>query len=192
MIDHPKNVSRAETVDHPESLAPPEPPNDASVAAMWREVLALFGEAPETTRRPLDAWHFSDNRADADALVELVLAGRKRATAPSQPFFLLSGTPQPEPGHLSVVTDGSGIARCVLRTTRVDVVPYHAVDAEFAAVEGEGDGSLAYWRSVHWPYYERELAPYGVAPRSDLPIVCERFEVVYPLEAAHRLGVRVP
>ena len=36
----------------------------------------------------------------------------------------------------------------------------HAVCAEvtedFAAAEGEGDGTLAYWRRVHWSYFGRE------------------------------------
>ena len=45
--------------------------------------------------------------------------------------------------------------------------------------EGEGDGSLAYWRKVHWEFFTRELSPFGRTPEKSMPVVCERFNVVY-------------
>ncbi|MDA8021051.1 MAG: ASCH domain-containing protein [Thermoanaerobaculia bacterium] len=147
---------------------------------MWRSYLQSIGETPESTDRAYQWWHFCDNQADADALVELVLQGKKRATAPSLWFFEESQEPVPKAGDLDVVTDWSATARCVTRSTRVDIVPYLEVGAEFAAVEGEGDGSLEYWRRVHWPYYRRELEPFGRRPEPDMPIICQRFEVVFP------------
>ena len=51
---------------------------------------------------------------------------------------------------------------------------------EFAAAEGEGDGSLAYWRDAHWAAFSREFAAAGRSPSPDMPVVCERFEVVFP------------
>lgn len=78
------------------------------------------------------------------------------------------------------------MARCVIRTTRVDIVPFGAVTAAHAAAEGEADGSLASWRELHWAYYHRELAGTPYAPTADMPVVCERFKVVYPLPVAER------
>jgi hypothetical protein len=37
----------------------------------------------------------------------------------------------------------------------VATVPFEEVSEEFAAIEGEGDGSLRYWREVHWTYFGR-------------------------------------
>lgn len=150
-----------------------------SVRDMWRRYLESIGETPESTERTYQSWHFCDNQADADELADLVLAGTKRATASSLWFFEEVGEAVPKPGDLDVVIDWSGIARCVIQTTRVDLVPYLEVSEEFAAVEGEGDGSLDYWRRVHWPYYQRELKPFGRRPEPDMPIVCQRFEVVF-------------
>lgn len=151
---------------------------------MWRAYRASRGEATDAPERPPAAWHFCDTEQDANACAQLVRAGRKRATAPSRWSFDARAEPLPRPGDLHVVTDWGGVAQCVIRTTRVDVVPFGEVTAAHAAAEGEGDGSLEFWRRVHWAYYRRELAGTPHAPAVDMPVVCERFEVVYPPPAA--------
>jgi uncharacterized protein YhfF len=147
------------------------------------EIWVAFVEArpdlagPET---PHSAWHFCDNQADADELAELVLAGRKRATAGALWSHEAEGEALPQPGDLSVVTDWSGAGRCVIRTTGVDVVAFDAVTEEFAVTEGEGDGSLAFWREAHRAAFGREFEGTGHTLQPDTPVVCERFEVVFP------------
>jgi uncharacterized protein YhfF len=86
----------------------------------------------------------------------------------------------PVVGEYSVILDGRGTGRCIIRTTSVEIVPFGEVDAEHARLEGEGDLSLEYWRASHWAYYTRELAAFGLTSEADMPIVCERFEVVHP------------
>ena len=52
--------------------------------------------------------------------------------------------------------DSAEKALCIIETVQVDVMPFEQVSAEFAAIEGEGDGSLAYWRQAHLEYFTRE------------------------------------
>ena len=85
----------------------------------------------------------------------------------------------PKPGALSVVTNWQGKPLCVIETKAVAIVPYEEVSEEFAATEGEGDGSLRYWREAHWAYFGRECTRIGRVPSMRMPIVCERFEVIY-------------
>jgi uncharacterized protein YhfF len=152
--------------------------------ATAEELWATFVEArpdlagPDT---PHEAWHFCDNQADADELVELVLAGRKRATAGALWSYEAEDEPLPQTGDFSVITDWSGTARCIVRTVAVEVVAFDAVGDEFAAAEGEGDGSLAFWREAHRAAFSRELEGSGRAPQPAMPVVCERFEVVFPV-----------
>ena len=87
--------------------------------------------------------------------------------------------PVPRPGDPSIVTDFAGNAVCVIETVRVDIVAFNEVSAEFAATEGEGDGSLAYWRRAHDEFFGRECRRLGRQPAHDMPLVCERFEVVF-------------
>lgn len=146
--------------------------------AMW----AAFLAARPDIAGPLDsyeAWHFCDNQADADELAALVLAGRKRATAGAAWAYEQEGEALPRPGDLHVVTDWGGTAKCVIRLTAVEVVPFDEVTEEFAAAEGEGDGSLAYWREAHRTAFARECERMGMQPALDMPVVCQRFEVVF-------------
>jgi uncharacterized protein YhfF len=108
-----------------------------------------------------------------------VLAGRKRATAGLVWSFEGASVPLPKVGDLSVVTNWGKTPLCVIETQRVDVVAFDEVSEEFAATEGEGDGSLQYWRQAHWAYFGRECQRIGRTPESKMPVVCERFEVVF-------------
>ncbi|MDO8879417.1 MAG: ASCH domain-containing protein [Coriobacteriia bacterium] len=148
-----------------------------SVEAMWSALAAARPDLVDE-QTAYSVWHFCDNESDADALVELVLAGRKRATAGLLWSYEAEGESLPRVGDLSVVTDWDGRARCVIRTTSVEVVPFHLVTPEFAATEGEGDGSLEYWRKAHRVAFERELAEAGITLGPEAPVVCECFEVV--------------
>ena len=151
-----------------------------SVEEMWAAFLtARPGLAPPGAT--YSSWHFCDNQPDADELADLVLAGRKGATASALWSYEAENEPLPQVGDLSVITDWTGLARCVIRTSLVEVVAFAAVGEEFAAVEGEGDGSLEYWREAHRAAFGRELAGSDRSPGPDMPVVCERFEVVFPL-----------
>ena len=151
--------------------------NSESVAAMWS---ALADARPDLVDEgtTYEAWHFCDNESDANELADLVLAGTKRATAGLLWSFEAEGEPLPVVGDLSVVTDWEGRARCVIRTTSVEVVPFAAVTPEFAAIEGEGDGSLEYWRKAHEAAFTRELANSGRTLEPASPVVCQCFEIV--------------
>ena len=152
-----------------------------SVEQMWSDWLATLGETPETTELQYSSWYFADNETDADELVSLVVSGVKRGTAGSGWQYEHEGEPLPKVGELHIVTDYRGFARCLIRTTRVAVVPYAEVPASFAEVEGEGDKSLAHWRSLHWPYFERVHARIGRQSAPDMPVVCHYFEQLFPV-----------
>lgn len=148
-------------------------------AQMWAAfALACPDDASATDA--YDAWHFCDNRADADELAELVVRGVKRATAAAMWSYEAENEPLPQVGDYSVITDWEGVAHCVIRATSVEIVPFDQVSEEFAAAEGEGDGSLRFWREVHWDAFGREFAELGIELQPDMPVVCQRFEVVFP------------
>lgn len=147
------------------------------LAEFWQRFLA---QSPaHDPARFYEAFSFGDSEDLADSLADLVLRGVKRATAGSIASYEIDGGRAPRPGDLSIVTDGRGKPLCVIETLQVDICRFGDVDAEFAAVEGEGDGSLAYWREAHAAYFERESAQTGQAFGEDLLLACERFRLVY-------------
>jgi uncharacterized protein YhfF len=66
----------------------------------------------------------------------------------------------------------------VIETIEVFVVPFNEVSEQFAFEEGEGDRSLAYWRKAHENYFRRNDFKDRVFDER-VPVVCERFRVVY-------------
>jgi uncharacterized protein YhfF len=147
------------------------------VAAFWQSFVQSRAEDP--TPRFFEAFHFDDNERSANQLAQLVLAGRKRATAGLVWSFEAAAVSLPKVGDLSVVTDWTKTPLCVIETRRVDVVAYDEVSEEFAVTEGEGDGSLQYWQHAHWAYFGRECQRIGRTRELKMPVVCERFKVVF-------------
>lgn len=124
------------------------------------------------------SWAFG-NEATPELATELALLvrdGPKRATTSLLSSYGAEGDLLPEIGEHSLILDGVGEPICIIRTTRVDVVPFGKVDEEFAWVEGEGDRSLGYWREVHLRFFASEGTP---ASEDDL-VVLERFDLVWP------------
>jgi uncharacterized protein YhfF len=58
-------------------------------------------------------------------------------------------------------------------------VPFSEVDEDFAATEGEGDGSLVYWQRAHTAFFGRECQRLGREFSLSAPVVCETFAVVF-------------
>ena len=138
-----------------------------TAAEMWKQS-GLAGE--------YDAWAFGEA---ADKLADLVKAGIKTATCSAYDLYEAEGEDLPQPGETSVILDSVDEAVCIIRTTRVYVVPFDEVTAEHAFREGEGDRSLTYWREVHESFLKEELSSIGRTFDGSTRVVCEEFEVVY-------------
>lgn len=161
-------------------------PGDQELEAFWlkakrrarlESLPGYFGPgALESVQPP--AWGFGGSPQEADELLALVLAGTKTATTSSLWDYEATGEPVPARGGLGIVVDGSGHPRALVVTTDVRVVPFSEVDADHAAAEGEGDGSLEHWRTVQERYLS-DLAAHDRGFTPDMPVVLERFEVLY-------------
>ncbi|TDQ32211.1 ASCH domain-containing protein [Zeaxanthinibacter enoshimensis] len=148
-----------------------------SIVDFWNEFLSLH---PGIENKDLpESYYFCDNEKDANECAELVVKKIKRATATSLWWFKKFDKPLPETGDLAIITDWEGTPKAVIETVRTEPTPYSQVTPEFAATEGEGDGSLDYWKKVHKAYYQREMEPYGEKFEDDMIIICEYFKTIY-------------
>ena len=154
--------------------------SEASVAAFWEERRAEDATLPPQVP---EAWPFGATPAHADELLALVLTGIKTGTASTVWEYEDGDEPMPQVGELSIILDGSGEPRALIRTTALEIVPFDRVSADHAHSEGEGERTLASWREAHERYWRRYSAsPRGFAP--DMPILCERFELLWPRPAS--------
>jgi len=110
---------------------------------------AILANYPGASR-----WSFGDSPVLADALLQLVLDGQKTATCCSYAAYQQEQAPLV--GDYNVVLDGRGKPACVIRILSLRRVRYADVTAEMAALEGEGDQSLAFWRQEHQAFFTRE------------------------------------
>lgn len=124
------------------------------------------------------SWYFGNSPEMANELADLVLAGKKTATASLASVNEIEPDKAPILDGYSVVTDLAGDPVCVIQTTEIRHIPFNEVDAEFAFDEGEGDQSLDYWRGVHWDYFSREAMQHGIEFDETSIICCERFRLL--------------
>ncbi|MBQ0931811.1 ASCH domain-containing protein [Ideonella sp. 4Y16] len=127
---------------------------------------------------------YGDSPALSRELLALIISGRKRAGTGLLWATLHDGEDLPQVGDIEVVIDHAGRPALVTRLTEVDIRPFDQVDARYAAIEGEGDGSLAFWRQAHQAFFARECARIGRTPAPDMPVVCSVFELLHVLPAS--------
>lgn len=144
---------------------------------MWEEFIARHPEYKHESQP--ESYFFCDNKKDANDCAELVLKGLKQATSTSLWWFKQHKAALPKVGDLAIVTNWDGQAIAIIKTTKVEQVPFNNISDDYASIEGEGDRSLAYWKKVHWDFYSREMKPFGEKPTKDMIIVCEQFKMIW-------------
>ncbi len=152
--------------------------NQAAIDRFWQTYLATLPPEVEPTPPPA-LWEFGDSPRLADELAALIMAGAKTATCAALWEYEADGEPLPQPGQLGILQDGAGQPLAVVQTIEVEIKPHDQVDAAFAYEEGEGDRSLAYWREAHRRFFTRILAVIGREFDETMPLVCERFRVLF-------------
>lgn len=152
------------------------PPAADLVSAYWAEKSHDLGLKDFDTP---DAWAFGGTAEQADELLSLVLSGTKTATSSALWPYEAEGEPLPTVGELSIVCDGKGRPRALLRLTDVTVKNLDDVSDRHAFAEGEGDRTLRHWRQAHEDFFRRHL-PEGREVVGSLPVVLESFELLSP------------
>jgi len=135
---------------------------------------------------PVRADGYGDSPELSESLLALIREGRKRAGTSLLWSIEAENGAIPRVGEIEIVVDYRNEPSLVTSITRVEVVAFSQVTPEYAAIEGEGDGSLEYWRKAHWAFFSRECQRIGREPSLSMPVVCAVFEVlnVLPHEAA--------
>lgn len=148
------------------------------------DFIARFHAArPDHADTPLITDSFGDSPKMADDLLVPILQGIKTATCSSIWEWEHDQEESLTVGTLAIITDGHNQPRCVIETTSVTQTPFNEITADFAFHEGEGDRSYEYWRHEHWTFFSRTLPRIGREPTETMPLLCERFRVIYKEDA---------
>jgi uncharacterized protein YhfF len=147
--------------------------------AAWQAYVSqLSPDHPHRQATP-DAFGFGGEPDLADELAGLMLSGHKRATTSLAIEFTSLNEPLPNVGDVSIILRGDGVPVAIIERTQVTTRPFETVDEAFAAIEGEGDGSLAYWREAHTEYFTGVCAGLGGHFDMQTLVLCQVFRVVW-------------
>ena len=139
---------------------------------LWNEYKSLNNEVGNK----YDAWAFGD---DADYLANLVDSGEKTATSSAFPLYAVDNEPLPKENEYSVILNSKDEPVCIIKNTKVTIMPFKDITEEHACKEGEGDKSLRYWREVHERFFTHCMEEAGMKFDENMKVVCEEFEVVF-------------
>jgi uncharacterized protein YhfF len=150
-----------------------------SAHAFWERYLGTLPTGHQHRDARPDVFAFGDSPSLADELAALVQTGRKRATTSLPVEFTSEDLPLPAPADVSIVTRADGTPVAIIELAEVRHVPFDAVDAAFAADEGEGDGTLAWWQAAHRRYFGRVCARVGGNFDETALVICQRFRLLW-------------
>jgi len=152
----------------------------------WAMYLQSLPPTESREKRYHEAFHFGSSERMANLCADLVAKRIKTATSSLLWEYEVKRKPLVQVGDLSIVTNWNGEPICVIETIEMRIKPFKEVDEEFVSDYGEGDRSMKWWHEKMWEYYSEESRSLGRAPTSEMPIVCERFRVVFPEDLNHQ------
>ena len=119
----------------------PLPDVETVLAQLTR--MGITVPAPTEGRVTVDG--YGDSPELSESLLALIRSGQKRAGTSLLWTMEEEKDTVPQVGDIALVVNHLNQPALICRNTQVDIVPYNQVTAQYAAIEGEGDGSLAYW-----------------------------------------------
>ena len=153
--------------------------NSSRIEEYWNSFLVTLPSNSPYRGKTYVAEGFGDHPKLADELGALIVSGIKTGTCSALWEWEADGNPIPEVGLISIVLNGAGEPICIIETTEVTQRRFNEVTEDFARSEDEDDLSLRYWRKAHTMFFSRILAKLGREFSEDMPLVCERFQVIY-------------
>lgn len=112
-------------------------------------------------------------------LVQLIASGEKTGTFALAAEYERNPSQRPAVGDHFVVTHFDGSPALVYRITEVATVPFRDIGPQHVEVEGPNARKVDVWRNIHWPYWGSMLRDWGLEPRDDMPVVFQRFELLF-------------
>ena len=153
---------------------PSQPSVDALIAQLGVHGITL----PEG---PVRAEGYGDSAELSNELLGLIKSGRKRAGTGLLWAYEHDGEHIARTGDIEIIIDHLNRPVLVTRIVSSEVIAFNEVTADYAAIEGEGDGSLEYWRRAHCNFFSRECKRIGRLPTETMPVICSVFEVLHVL-----------
>jgi uncharacterized protein YhfF len=151
----------------------------------WQDYLSTLAEEDRKNVPVYLVDDFADTPEAATKVGKLVRDGIKTTSSSLLWGLEHLGLPLPKAGDISVVLDGNGDPLCIIEMVEVEIRPFNTVDEQFAFEYGEGERTRAFWLKDNWDFHSRWCREIGREPSETMPIVFQRFRLLYPQSNKH-------
>jgi uncharacterized protein YhfF len=113
-----------------------------------------------------------------ESLLGLIASGDKTGGF-SRPEELAAAGLTPAVGDYVILTDYHGAPRCLVRMEECRLLKFGEIGAKETACESPAARDPEVWRGIHRGYWTPVLAAEGKAFSEDLPVLFQRFRLLY-------------
>ena len=152
----------------------------SKIETFWQRYLSTLSEDERKNTPSYGVDQFADTPEAATKVGKLVRDGLKTTTSSLVWGLEYIGETLPKVGAIELIVDGKEEPLCIIELTEVEIRPFNTVDEQFAFAYGEGDRTLAFWLQDNWDFHSHWCRAIGREPSETMPIVFQRFRVVYP------------
>ena len=145
------------------------------------ELDAFWARAGESINLPADyqvRWIGLD-RDTTREVIDLIRSGDKTGTFTLP--WIVANTEQAEPvvGDTIILIDFDSRPELIVRLTHIETVAFGDVSESHTAIDGPPVRALSIWKPLHTNYWNGMLAPHGMQVSDDMPVLIEKFELLY-------------
>ncbi len=155
--------------------AGPERPSGAALEAFWAAASAAnpgIGDDYEVRWFGIDA-------KTTRGIFDYIQSGAKTGTYTLPWLLEKTGQPRARDGDYVVLIDYDGTPTLLLRMVSQETVAFGAIDARITGLDGPSVRDVEVWKPLHQKFWDGELAAYGLSVTPDMPVLVERFALVY-------------
>lgn len=147
-----------------------------AIASFWQSARATV---PGLTAAGYKVRTFGRGAEMSNTLLNLIATGQKTGTFALEAEYQRDPAARPAVGDHFIVQRHDGSPALVYRVTEVTTVPFSGIGPDHVAVEGPNARDVDIWRKIHWPYWGALLKDWGLPASEDMPVVFQRFTLVY-------------
>jgi uncharacterized protein YhfF len=155
----------------------PASPREAELAKFWRAARAALPDAGLGDAYQV-RWIGLDDQT-TEQIFELIRAGDKTGTFTLPWLVEQNADPMPRVGDAIILVSFDGTPKILLRLTEIAKVAFGDVTEAHTAVDGSPVRALEIWKPLHTAYWNERLQPFGLSVRDDMPVLVEKFGVLY-------------
>lgn len=144
------------------------------VDTIWKKYIS---SNPEAKKAKYTSWHFGTNEKVCEDWLGKLKRGEIKGASYFAAAFSQGDILSPKPGDYSVVLDWWGKPQAIIKTTSVETVFMKDITSVLTELEDYSDVHL--WKKEKQKEYERISEGIGVPFSEEIPILFERFELVF-------------